>query len=82
MLACFQAAYLFIRLPRGVCHKIPRVVRRELGWAVALLPLIRRNLAANWWPEVVVTDASPWGCGAVVAKKAAEAVREVGRFDE
>ena len=82
LLSCFQAGYAFIRKKYLVHCRLWPEVRRELFWAVSLLPLVHRDLSAEWSPEVFASDASLWGRGVVSAKKDVQLVRSQGQqFD-
>ena len=49
---------------------------QELRWAVSLLPLVQRNLSAEWSDEVFASDASLWGRGVVSSHRDRSLIRE------
>ena len=57
-------------------------MRRELRWFAALIPLLGRQLDAEWSSRVYVTDASFWGRGVCVGNREPEKVAEAGRINE
>ena len=63
LLSCFQATYVFVKKCYHVHSRLWPQVVRELKWACSLLPLVSRNMAAPWSPQVLATDASHWGRG-------------------
>ena len=65
-LAAFGAVYRFVDSARGSKFRIWRSVKRELRIAIGLVPLLYANLAAEWAPLIVATDASSRGQGVVV----------------
>jgi hypothetical protein len=76
-LACFGAVYRFTDSARGATFRIWRSVARELRIAMGLAPLLYANLAADWAPIIVATDASEYGQGVVArSAKPSEAERE------
>ena len=82
LLSCFQACYIFIRKRYTVHSRIWPEVGRELRWAVSLLPLVHRNLSAEWSDEVFACDASLWGRGVVSASKNKSRVRMQGQYQD
>ena len=79
-LAVFDAVYGF-----EVAHWRDEVelwpsVKRELCWAVALLPLLWVDLCAEWDEKVVATDASEWGRGGVQKTVDVRAFTRAGRL--
>ena len=81
LLSCFSAVYAFIRFVNKP-QMLWDSVRRELQWALALLPLARRDLAAQCWHQVHASDASPWGRGILVGERDPFAVQACGRICE
>ena len=80
LLSCFQACYVFVRkMYTKHCRLWPEV-RRELRWAVSLLPLVQRNLSAEWSDEVFASDASLWGRGVVSSQRDRSLIREQGQY--
>ena len=80
LLSCFQACYVFVRkMYTKHCRLWPEV-RRELRWAVSLLPLVQRNLSAEWSDEVFTSDASLWGRGVVSSQRDRSLIREQGQY--
>ena len=55
-------------------------VKRELRWAVALLPLLWVDLHVEWDEKVVATDASEWGRGGVQKTVDVRAFTRAGRL--
>ena len=81
-LSILSAVYGFARKATGMRMTLWSAVRRELRWAVAVLPLAYRKLDARWHGRVVATDASPSGLGAVHCEKPLSEVSQHGRVNE
>lgn len=81
-LSVFQATYSFIRKQYHEETVLWEQVRRELLWASALLPLVRRDLDSHWSDTVFATDASTWGRGVAVVNKPVNLVSQVGRVND
>ena len=82
LLSTLGAVYAFGRRAEGVKMVLWPAVRRELRWAVALLPLVYRRLDAGWHGRVMATDASPTGLGAVHGERPLDEVSRIGRINE
>ena len=80
LLSCFQACYVFVRKMYTKHCRIWPEVRRELRWAVSLLPLVQRNLSAEWSDEVFASDASLWGRGVVSSRRDRSLIRKHGQY--
>ena len=76
LLSCFQAVYVFIHKCYHVHARLWPAVTRELRWVSSLLPLVHRNLSAQWSPHVYAVDASTWGRGVVTAEAATALISE------
>ena len=59
---------------------LPSAVCWELATAAVLLPLLQLGLHSPVCPEVLASDASPWGFGVVAAEPAPELVADALRF--
>ena len=81
-MSCLGAAYGFIQAHREERAVLWPAVRRELRWAVSLLPLVRRDLAAEWGSTVMASDASLWGRGVVESERPVGLIRRAGRVNE
>ena len=57
-------------------------MKRELRLFAGLLPAIFQDLRAAWSDDVVATDASEWGLGAVVSRSDPELIAASGRICE
>ena len=68
-LSIFQACYVYIRRGFSEGTLLWGAVRRELFWAISLLPLLHRDLGMEWSEEVHATDASFWGRGVTVTRR-------------
>ena len=77
-LSVFQASYVFVRKHYQEKVAIWPEVRRELTWACTLLPLVRKDLGAQWSKDVYATDASHWGRGIVKGERTIHDVQSVG----
>ena len=82
LLSCFQATYVFVRKCYHVHSRLWPQVVRELKWACSLLPLVSRNMAAAWSPQVLATDASHWGRGVAKMSSTQEQVRAQARVQD
>lgn len=80
LLSCFQAVYVFIRKRYHVHGRLWPEVARELRWVSSLLPLVHRDLSAQWSPHVFAVDASTWGRGVVKAEASVDLVREQAKY--
>lgn len=76
-LSICQALYAFIEQYGRKHARIWDAVKCELRWAVALLPLMCRNLVAPWSSTVVTSDASTYGRGVCLPRAAAD-LRGIG----
>lgn len=81
-LAVFDSGYRFIRSSYLERKKLPPQVRKELFWARALLPLLQKDLRAEWSEELTVVDASAWGGGVCVKPARLAAVQAARRTSE
>eukprot|EP00438_Fugacium_kawagutii_P010865 Skav216249 [mRNA] locus=scaffold20:133295:138540:- [translate_table: standard] len=81
-LSIFQATYSFCRKHYKEEVALWPQVRRELRWASSLLPLVRRNLSAEWSERVFATDASHWGRGVTCVEKDISEVKKHGRVND
>jgi hypothetical protein len=79
ILSCFQAVYVFTRKRYHVHSRLWPEVARELRWVSSLLPLVQRDLSAEWSTDVYAVDASTWGRGVVAAKADRDLVRDQAR---
>lgn len=82
LLSCFEAVYVFVRKHYHTKVRLWPQVRRELFWAKSLLPLVCRDLGAEWCSEVHASDASTWGRGVAVMKSDVEKVRAQARIQD
>lgn len=82
LLTTFSVCYAFIRAGHARPVEMWAAVRRELWWAVSLLPLARAELSAPWWPWVTATDASPSGYGVMYSRFEKDDVSRVARVSE
>ena len=82
VLSCFQAVYVFIRRCYDKEVVLWLEVKRELFWASSLLPLVFRDLSAEWATSVFATDASFWGRGVVVTDRAASDIQAIGEYSD
>ena len=82
LLSCFQATYVFVKKCYHVHSRLWPQVVRELKWACSLLPLVSRNMAAPWSPQVLATDASHWGRGVAKMTSTQEQVRAQARIQD
>lgn len=57
-------------------------MRRELRIFAGIIPLVWRDLSAQWNPEVTAVDASEWGLGATTTTLGTSTVAEFGKFSE
>ena len=81
-LSVFSAVYAYMNDCGPRRARIWTAVRRELRWFAALVPLLGRQLDAEWSSRVYVTDASLWGRGVCVGNREPEKVAEAGRINE
>ena len=81
-LSIFGDIFTFIQKHYHYPHRIWKSVRREIQIFVGICPLIWRNLASPWDPEVVAVDASTWGLGATSTSFSHDEIGELGRFAE
>eukprot|EP00435_Cladocopium_sp_Y103_P028683 s382_g7.t1 len=82
LLSCFEAVYVFIKKHYAAKVRLWPQVRRELFWAKSLLPLVSRDLGAEWSPEVYACDASTWGRGVAKLKSEVSKVRAQARIQD
>ena len=78
LLACLSAVYAFMQVAGARRTAIWPSVLRELGWVSALLPLVRRDLAAEWAGQIFASDASPSGMGVVHAQRSVSDIKAAG----
>ena len=57
-------------------------VKRELKLFADLLPMIFQDLRAEWSEDIIATDASEWGLGAVISRGDPAAIAASGRLCE
>ena len=81
-LSLLNATYAFQRAFPVGRHRLWASVRREIFWAISLLPVLRANLRRQWCPEVTCTDASEQGYGVCTQRFDASLVGQVGRQAE
>ena len=67
-LSCFSNAFRFVQAAGPRVFALWPSVRIELECIVGLAPLLSACVLADWFPEVVATDASQWGLGVVAAR--------------
>lgn len=81
-LSIFEETYAWVREHREERHRqeLPRMVRRELAAASAILPLVGQNLAIPWHPTALMFDASDWGGGVVSTQATQDELRREGRW--
>ena len=79
-LAIFNAVYSFARA-RWEADPWPSVVRELRIWD-GVGPLLLQSFRGGWSEGVMVSDASPWGRGAVQAKVPEAVVAATGRLRE
>lgn len=82
LLSCFEAVYVFIKKHYATKVRLWPQVRRELFWAKSLLPLVSRDLGAEWSPEVFACDASTWGRGVAKMESEVSKVRAQARIQD
>ena len=66
--------------PREI--RLPRGVRKELQKWDGILPLLHRNLQAEWSDVVHAVDASEWGLGVTCSRLPVSEVRSLGQYNE
>ena len=83
-LSVFGQAYTFVHRYRSSKEEVPLwpSVRKELDMFDGILPLIRRDLTAEWSQRVYAVDASEWGMGCTYSNIPQESVRHLGGFCE
>ena len=76
--------YSFIHQNRTSTLDIPlwKSIRKELQIFDGLLPLVFRDLRAQWSPKVHAVDASEFGLGATAAEFEIGMVRHLGQYNE
>ena len=77
--AVFSSVYRFIETAGRRDFDIWPTVARELRLAVALAPLLFTSLDAQWFPQVVATDASGTGQGVVASDCGVSVVEQLAR---
>lgn len=69
-----------------MCQQLKTVlwdsVRRELRWAIALLPVFEANTALQWHPVINTSDASNSGFGVCSLDSSAKIAGQIGRQRE
>ena len=81
-LAVFASAYAFIRSRYAKRCILWPSVARELTLSANLLPPIFQDMRAGWSEDVIATDASEWGLGAVIGRFDGDVVRRCGKLNE
>ncbi|CAK0815232.1 unnamed protein product, partial [Prorocentrum cordatum] len=56
--------------------------RRELVWAMGVVPLAHADLRARWLGRVLCADASEWGRGVCEREMSGDVVERMGRIQE
>ena len=81
-LAVFASEYAFVRSRYESPSILWPSVKRELKLFADLLPMIFQDLRAEWSEDIIATDASEWGLGAVISRGAPEVIAASGRLCE
>ena len=81
-LSVFRAGYIFASRNRDSYRRLWPSIKRELRWALSLIPLLVCNLALPWDHTVYVVDASPWGCGICLTESSEAQVADIGIHSE
>eukprot|EP00438_Fugacium_kawagutii_P013923 Skav213475 [mRNA] locus=scaffold565:39265:42440:+ [translate_table: standard] len=83
-LSIFGQAYNFVRRYSYSTDEFPlwASVRKEFDIWDGILPLIFRNLKAEWSEKVYAVDASEWGLGCTIAHMPLDDVKQFGRVCE
>ncbi|CAK0849230.1 unnamed protein product [Prorocentrum cordatum] len=81
-LSLLGAVYVFIRSTCDRAQPLWPSCRRELRWALALLPTVFADMKRPWHAEAGAFDASPWGAGVCTAHWPLSAVQAAGRQPE
>ena len=82
ILSVFASVYSFIRARYDVRSGLWPSVVCELTLFANLIPLVYQDLRAEWTDDVIATDASEWGLGAVIARCSPLDVARCGRLSE
>jgi hypothetical protein len=78
----FASVYAFVRARYESRSALWPSVKRELRLFADLLPMIFQDLRAEWSEDVIATDASEWGLGAVISRGDPAAIAASGRLCE
>ncbi len=83
-LSVFGQSYAFVHRFRSSHDEVPLwpSVRKELEMFDGILPLIRRDLTAEWSERVYAVDASEWGMGCTYSSIPYASVKQLGGFCE
>ena len=82
VLSVFASVYTFARRHYERPTRIWPSFARELRLFADQLPLVFWDVKATWSPDVIATDASEWGLGAVMARADPEVIGRTGRLCE